>query len=317
MKTGCYGRQDFWHEVLELKGSVTPYVAGRVLWAGLWCLTIWTITKATGSSVDVGVAPYEIIGVVLALLLVMRTNSGYDRWYEGRKLWGGIVNQSRNLGVIATAYGASDPEWQARMIRWTAAFPHLARLSLRGDRDLSELRNLLNADEIGRLQPVNYRPLHASLEVGRLLQEGIDNGTLDRFAFVRAEEQRSLLVDYLGSCERIMKTPLAKVFSIKIRHFLFLYLLVLPLALIDRCGLLSALVTMLVAYPLLSLDQIGVELENPFSKERLSHLPLDDIGNGIQRDVQSLIEPDDVSSSAVAIRRTRINGAALQTSGVR
>lgn len=283
-------RRDFWREVTSLTGSVTPYVLKRVAVFGLWAGVVWWIANYTHVHTGLGVAPYEIIGVVLALVLVLRTNSGYDRWYEGRKLWGGIVNQSRNLGVAGTAYGPDDPNWRHNFLRWTASFPHLARHLLRGERDLSDLKSLLTVEEIEHLERLDHPPLYCSLQLAKLLKAARKHDVMDGYAFLRADDQRSQLIDHIGACERILATPLAKVVSIKVRHFIFLYLVVLPLAIVDRSGLLTPFLTMLVAFPLLSLDQIGIELENPFSLRRLSHLPLREIGEKIQRNVMSLDE---------------------------
>lgn len=283
-------RRDFWREVLTVNGSVTPFIHRRVLFFGIWSAGIWWAATYLHVQTGLGVAPYEIIGVVLALLLVLRTNSGYDRWYEGRKLWGGIVNQSRNLGLIGLAYGPSDREWRSEFLRWVAAFPHLAKYSLRGEREIGSLEGLLRPDEIRALRRSAHMPLYASQQIARLLREAKDRRELDGFEFLRADDQRSQLIDHIGACERILKTPLAKVVSIKVRRFLFVYLLVLPLAVVDRSGFLTPFLTMLVAYPLLSLDQIGIELENPFSKNRLSHLPLEDISDTIQSNVYALEE---------------------------
>lgn len=304
-------RSNFWPEVLCVNGSVTPYVKGRVLAAGAWALVVWVTVLFTGVNAGFGVAPYELIGVVLALLLVLRTNSGYDRWYEARKLWGGIVNQSRNLALIATAYGPGDIEWRDKFLRWTAAFPHLVRRGLRQERELDELQELLSADEIEKLKKSDHLSMCASLEIGRLLKEAVDRDEMDQFAFLRAEEQRSTLIDHMGACERILKTPLAKVVSIKIRRFLFLYLTVLPIAIVDRCGALSTVLTMLVAYPLLSLDQIGIELQNPFSPRSLSHLPLEEIGDTIQRNVMLLNQESEATLATEPVRNGyRKNGHA-------
>jgi ion channel-forming bestrophin family protein len=304
-------RRDFWREVMSLTGSVTPYVMKRVAVFGLWGAAVWWVANYTHVHTGLGVAPYEIIGVVLALVLVLRTNSGYDRWYEGRKLWGGIVNQSRNMGLIGTAYGPNDPAWRNDYLRWTAAFPKLARHYLRDERDFADLQGLLSNEEIDQLEGHNHPPLAASLSIARMLQSARDCDAMDGFAFMKAEEQRGQLIDHIGACERIVATPLAKVVSIKVRHFIFLYLMVLPLAIVDRSGLLTPFLTMLVAFPLLSLDQIGIELENPFSVRRLSHLPLTEIGEKIQRNVMALeqsITPfhaDDENRSVVSLQRGR------------
>jgi len=290
-------RRNFWSEVLAVSGSVTPYVLRRVVVFGLWATVVWGFAHVIEIDLKLGVAPYEFVGAVMALLLVLRTNSGYDRWYEGRKLWGGIVNQSRNLGLIGLAYGPNDPEWKNHFLRWTAAFPHLARHSLRGERDLSDLNHILPASEIRELERANHLPLFASMRIAQLLGSARDQERMDGFAFLRAEDQRGQLIDHIGACERILKTPLAKVMSIKVRRFLFLYMLVLPLAIVDRAGWLTPLLTMMVAYPLLSLDQIGIELENPFSNERLSHLPLDQISTNIEGNVMGLADIPETSSS--------------------
>jgi putative membrane protein len=94
--------------------------------------------------------------------------------------------------------------------------------------------------------------------------------------------------------------------SIKIRRFLFLYLLLIPLAVVDRSGYLTPILTILVAYPLLSLDQIGIELENPFSKSRLSHLPLDDISATIERNVLALDSPSPKVERERSLQRSAV-----------
>ena len=308
-------RRDFWREVVSLSGSVTPFIAKRVAVFGLYGALVWWIANFTHVQTGLGVAPYEIIGVVLALVLVLRTNSGYDRWYEGRKLWGGIVNQSRNLGLIGTAYGPDDPAWRNAFLRWTAVFPHLARHSLRRERDLSDIEGLMTPEEIEQLERAEHSPLFSSLQIAKLLQSARQHEAMDGFAFMRADEQRAQLIDHIGACERILATPLAKVVSFKVRHFIFLYLALLPLAIVDKSGMLTPFLTMLVAFPLLSLDQIGIELENPFSVRRLSHLPLTEIANKIQRTVMSLDQPyESLLDEEIGVGIVSMNGSRKFTS---
>lgn len=282
-------RSDFWSEVFAWQGSVTPYVILRVLTFGMFASIVSLGAERLAVDTGLGVAPYEIVGAVLALLLVLRTNAGYDRWYEARKLWGGIVNQSRNLATIGLTYGPRDPQWRDRFTRWTAAFCHTARHSLRGERDLDDLQHLLG-DEAREVAEAGHMPSRVAEELALMLRQAVDSGQMDRFAFVQAERERAALIDHIGACERISKTPLARAFSIKIRRFLFLYIVALPFGIVDKSGALTPLLTMMVAYPLLSLDQIGVELQNPFSTERLGHLPLGEICRVIERDLMGLLE---------------------------
>lgn len=283
-------RNDFWTEVFARNGCVTPFVQRRVLGFGLFAMVVWLAAWVSGIETGLGVAPYEIVGVVLALLLVLRTNAGYDRWYEGRKLWGGIVNQSRNLGIIGAVHGPRDRQWREQFLRWVAAFPHTCRHSLRGERNLEDMYDLLGEEEINKVASSQHMPSYVADRLARMLRDAAARGEMDRFAFLKAEQERAELIDHIGACERILRTPLAQVFSIKIRRFLFLYLIAVPFAIVDKTGVMTPLITLLVAYPLLSLDQIGIELQNPFSRDRLSHLPLDDIADNIEANVLALAD---------------------------
>ncbi|HWL10737.1 MAG TPA: bestrophin family ion channel [Planctomicrobium sp.] len=286
-------KRNYWKDVFAIRGTVTPQIQWTVLIFGLWGAFVWWFTDHyLKLQIGLGVAPYEIIGAVMALLLVLRTNSGYDRWYEGRKLWGGIVNQCRNLGIISVAYGPDHAHWRDSMLRWASAFPFIAKHSLRGENDYSDLLSILPKEDVKKIQEARHTPIYAAARIAQLLKQARDEYGMDGFAYMKAEEQRVLLIDYLGSCERILKTPLARVISVKVRKFLFLFLMVLPVAIVDKSGVMTPFLTILVAFPLLSLDQIGIELENPFSKTRLSHLPLDQIGETIHDNLNSLGHSD-------------------------
>lgn len=122
---------------------------------------------------------------------------------------------------------------------------------------------------------------------------------MDRFSFLQIDRERASLIDHVGACERILRTPLPIVYAIKIRRFIALFLLTLPFALLHRMNTewLVPLITMMVAYPLLALDQIGVELQNPFSKANLNHLPLGEISANIERNLRELLKADDGQSN--------------------
>jgi len=162
------------------------------------------------------------------------------------------------------------------------------------------MQSLLNERELDALKRAQHMPLYVARQIARMLQNALDNGQLDRFAFLEAEHQRAQLIDHIGACERILKTPLAESLSVKIRRFLFLYLMALPFGIFDKAGIATPLIVMLVAYPLLSLDQISVELQNPFSKRRLSHLPLDEICASIERNVLALADAEVLDEEAEA-----------------
>src|SRR3954466_6762252 len=127
----------FWRDVFSLQNSATPSVFRRVVKFALISTVIYTLDWWPSSpSLAIDVAPFEFAGAVLGLLLVLRTNAGYERWWEGRKLWGGIVNQCRDLAIGALAYGPADPHWRDSIVRLTVAFAHVTRRSLRDEREL-------------------------------------------------------------------------------------------------------------------------------------------------------------------------------------
>ncbi|TWT34777.1 Bestrophin, RFP-TM, chloride channel [Blastopirellula retiformator] len=194
------------------------------------------------------------------------------------------------MGVI---YGPKDPAWRASYVRWVAAFSAVCRHSLRGQttyEEISDLVPVVGRVETQRLAQANHMPMYVVRRVGEMLRQAVETGDMDQFFFLKAEDERARLIDHIGACERILKTPLAIAFSIKIRRFLFLYLLFLPMALVDFVGWFTPLMTILIAYPLLSLDQIGVELQNPFCHRRLNHLPLGDISKTIRENLLASVE---------------------------
>jgi len=298
----------YWLGTFIIRGSVAPRVLLDVLGFGLLTVaivvTIQWLENRFQVELSVPVVPFEAAGAVLGLLLVLRVNTGYNRWWEARVLWGGIVNQSRNLAIAGLAYGPRNNRWRSRFIRWIAVFPHICRRSLREQRNFPELERLLSDESRAWIRKSEHMPDAVSSELAILLYEARSLG-MDGFAFQKCEEQRSILIDHLGGCERILKTPLARSGAIQVRQFIFLLLITLPLRLMQEFDANSAnpflfmqdinqvgivpLYVMLLAYPLLSLDRIGMELQNPFSTQRIDFLPLDTICTGIESNVLELL----------------------------
>ena len=298
----------YWLGTFIIRGSVAPRVLLDVLGFGFLTVAMVVTTqwleRIFRAELSVPVGPFEAAGAVLGLLLVLRVNTGYSRWWEARVLWGGIVNQSRNLAVSGLAYGPRNTRWRSRFVRWIAVFPHVCRRSLREQRNFPELERLLSDESQDWIKKSEHMPNAVSSEIAMLLYEARSLG-MDGFAFHICEEQRSRLIDHLGGCEIILKTPLARSGAIQVRQFIFLFLITLPIGLMKSLDVESSipfaishstyqawiipLYVMLLAYPLLSLDRIGMELQNPFSTLRIDFLPLDSICTTIERNVLELL----------------------------
>lgn len=287
----------FWREAFTLFESVTPRVLPYVATFGLFAVVVtiagWVAERHFQTRIGLEVGFHEIGGVVLTIALILRTNAGYDRWWEARKLWGGIVNQCRNLAIGSLSYGPKNPQWREEVVRWTAVFPYAAHSALEGVPLSPQITALVGPEAAGQLAAAQHLPSFVARKLGGLLQCACEQG-MNQFAFAQVDRERALLIDHIGGCERILKTPLPQVYSIKIRRILALFLLTLPFVLLNRVShdWLVPLICVMVAYPLISLDQIGHELQNPFSTKNLSHLPLGDISLTIERNLNSVLAAD-------------------------
>ena len=283
------------------RGSVTPRILPSLLLMTCYCLLIVTLDKYWRPLSHLAVTPFEYTGVVLGLVLVFRTNTGHERWWEARKLWGGINNQCRNLVIQTLNYSKDlnnnpqNKQWSEDVVKWTIAFSFASKEYLRNSNNLDELTDLLNKQEIETLRSSIHMPLFAANKIAFLLQQARVTHHIDGFVFEKLEAQRILLTDYIGSCERILKTPMPLVYAIKARRFILIFLLLLPFSLIENLEFSAVFIYFLVAYPLLSLDRIGIELQNPFSTKNLSHLPLHSICNSIKLNCLTLLEQRQLS----------------------
>jgi ion channel-forming bestrophin family protein len=286
----------FWREAGSLQGSITPHILPQVFGYGLFAVAVtlaaWYLESRFQIQLALEVSPYEVAGAILGVLLVMRTNAGYDRWWQARGLWGGIVNQSRNFVITSLSYGPADAEWRRKIVLWTSVFPHVVRCSLRGQRPGPEVAELVGPTDAARIAAAQHMPSFVAARLAELLRQAKETGGMDAFVFLQADRERALLIDHVGGCEKILKTPLPLVFSIQIRRFLLGFFFTLPFALLHKMETdwLIPIIMMLVVYPLIGLEQIGVELQNPFSPSNMSHLPLDEICATIQGNLLAMLE---------------------------
>lgn len=284
--------QNFLRGALAWRGSVTPRVLLGSFVTSLYALGLAWIDAHYYDLPVFEVTPFEYTGAVLGLVLVFRTSAGHDRWWEARKLWGAIVNQSRNLLIMTWNYGVEDKQWCKEMSKWIIVFSFATKESLRQQKKFEDVLDLLSDSEITELQNAQHMPIFVSNKIAALLRQARKNNMFDGFVFNGFENQRAALIDSIGGCERILKTPMPLVYVNKSKQFIFLFLLLLPFSLIEHVGLMSAPIVLLIAYPLLSIDRIGRELQAPFSTQSLSHLPLETICGGIKSNGVALAGTD-------------------------
>jgi putative membrane protein len=186
--------------------------------------------------------------------------------------------------------GPQESLWHIEIVKWTITFSFATREALRNGKNFDNLTDLLSEQELEALKSAVHMPLFVASQIASLLQQARLSHYIDGYAFQELEGQRRLLIDHLGGCERILKTPMPLVYAIKARRFILIFLLLLPFSLIDNLGFSAVFIFFLVAYPLLSLDRIGIELQNPFRTKNLSHLPLHAICDNIKLHCLALLE---------------------------
>ena len=271
----------FWACATAWDGAITRLVAPDVLIIGLVAFG-WVLLYGVYPDIHLRVGPVEIAGGAMGLMLVFRNNGGYERWWEGRRLWGQITNNVRTLVQAGLAYGPKDAAWRQTWVRWCAAFPHACRLSLRGHYPQADVVELLGPERAEQLSRAAHLPSFVAYRLAAMLAEAAKTPGVAPSFLINMEAARASLVDAIGACERIAATPLPRLYVYKIRRFMALYLLLLPAALVDRVGWVTPFLTMLVAYSALGLDRIAQELQTPFDPRRLNHLPLEAMCRAIQ-----------------------------------
>lgn len=287
-----YEYPSFLKSAFAIRGSVTPRVFKLVFIAFLYACFV-SLLQSYFLWVSIPISPFEYAGLAMGLILVFRINAGYDRWWEARKLWGNLVNNCRNLAIACTSYVKYDNKADVeRLLNYITALPFLMKNNLRQDESIEEMKHLLDHEMHQELIQIKHKPIYMSQKIGQMLSSLMDSGQLTQLAFLKMEQYRATIIDCQGACERILKTPMPFVMAIKSRRFILLFLLMLPIALAEHSLSVNLVVTTLVSYALFSLDQIGIELQNPFSKANLSHLPLDSICHTIENNIKGMLAHD-------------------------
>ena len=276
---------------LQFKGSVIPAIYNRVLWCGLFGVFI-SLLDYFNLPVSYPIFESVIPSIVLGLLLVFRTNTAYERFWEGRKSWGSLVNNVRNLArqiwvVIAeqTEEDRTEKIWALRLL---VAFTVATKLHLRGESVNSELQELMSPNRFFKLKSMNNPPLEVAFWIGDYLQQQHNRDRTSDYQLVAMQNLLNNLVDNLGVCERILKTPMPIAYTIHLKQLLLIYCLLLPFQMVDKLGFWTGAIVALISFTLFGIEEIGLEIENPFGYDA-NDLPLDAICNTMKRNIEDLI----------------------------
>ena len=270
----------------DIRGSLVREIALRVALCVAWSAGVVAFHKHV-HDVSMPSLLHTLMGVALGMLLVFRTSSSYDRFWEGRKLWGGIVNETRNLIRGAVVHLKDDPALLARLTRWTAAFPWAAMHGLRGTDGLGPQAHELPAADAKDAMDAQSTVLAVAVHITRCLREARDKGLISDIILASLDQNIQQLVDYIGGCERIRKTPMPFAYAVHLRRALVLYCFTLPFAMVETFGWTTVVDVLIIAYTFFGIEEIGVEIEGPFGHDD-NDLPLEDICETIHKNLYAL-----------------------------
>jgi ion channel-forming bestrophin family protein len=231
---------------------------------------------------------HSMLGFAISMLLVFRTNTAYDRWWEGRKLWGSLVNASRNMAVkVATFLPPDRGEDRALFAQLISLFAH----ELRGHLLREQVRLELDDAPHPELPPLD-REKHVPTQVVMVLQMRVIRLYHDQLIsgeqLILLNTDINVMLDVCGACERIKNTPIPYSYSSFIKKFIVLYSVTLPLGFALSLGWWAIPVVMFIFYALASLELIAEEIEDPFSGDE-NDVPMQRIAETIGRNVKEIL----------------------------
>lgn len=231
-------------------------------------------------------AIYSILGFVISLLLAFRTNTAYDRWWEGRKKWGELVNDSRNLAVKLTSLDLSleDNHFFGR---------HIGNFALCIKEHLREGTNYalldITAEEHAFLESLDHIPSGIVELMYRRLNELKKAGVISEEDLLRLDRNLNGFLDCVGACERIKNTPIPYSYSMFFKKFIFSYVITLPFAFVVNFGYWSAIIATFIFYVFVSIEILAEEIEDPFGNDD-NDLPTDEMAQRIQGIVHTILD---------------------------
>lgn len=288
----AYNTKNFLKILVSLhKTDTLKILFPTIFLVGIYCYGVYYLEveylhlNSKSSISNIGMI-HSLLGFVLSLLLVFRTNTAYDRWWEGRKLWGKLVNDSRNFVIkINSILPENDVKNRTQIAKYLRFFPyflasHLSKESTRLvlDEDFSDLQKELQ----------HHPPAELVFLLTKKLYQLKKENKISDTEMLFLDTQLSGFLDVCGVCERIKNTPIPYSYSSFIKKFIIFYVMALPVANVVNLGGFMIPITMFVYYVLMSLELIAEEIEDPFNNDE-NDIPMEAISQNIERSINLIL----------------------------
>ncbi|MGD1703480.1 bestrophin family protein [Dapis sp. BLCC M229] len=294
-----YRQTSWFYLVFDFKSSVIPNIFMRVLVIMIFALGV-TIAQDHNLPMSQPILGSIIPGIVLGLLLVFRTNTAYDRYWEGRKLIGLIAKNcslmAKNIMVFVPENNSEDYRKKISHIKLLNALFIAIKLQLRQEQVKEEIRNYISEIQYLQLARAKNMPLQIIKWLATYFEELTKNNSIDQLTLINWNKQIEEIYIYFGGCERIASTPIPKAYSIHLKHLLIIYCFAIPFQFVAELSWWTIPVAGIISFALLGVEAIGLEIENPFGYD-YNDLPLDNIGIKMTEDIQEIINSGSFNNS--------------------
>ncbi|WP_163411262.1 bestrophin family protein [Flavobacterium ajazii] len=226
---------------------------------------------------------HSMLGFVISLLLAYRTNTAYDRWWEGRKMWGGLVNSSRNLAIKLSVILTEEKD-KAFFRKMIPGYASILNKHLKDEETGKQLFDDVDLE----IDHHKHRPNQIAKIIFQKIQDLYSTNKISGEQLITLNNELTSLTDICGACERIKNTPIPYSYSAFIKKFIFIYVLTLPFGYVFSLGYFVIPVVVFIFYVLASLELIAEEIEDPFGDDE-NDLPIKKISENIKRHVEELI----------------------------
>ncbi len=231
---------------------------------------------------------HNLLGFAISMLLVFRTNTAYDRWWEGRKLWGSLVNNSRNLAMKLSVMLANDEKERLFFKKIIPAYAYALHNHLRSEKTRVALFGEEHAHIFKQLDHEKHIPNQVALLIYKHIQQLYQDKKIDGNQLIILNTELQSFADICGACERIKNTPIPYSYSVFIKKFIFIYIMTLPIGYVFSLSYYVIPVVAFIFYVLASLELIAEEIEDPFGGDD-NDVPTGKIAQNIHNHVAELL----------------------------
>lgn len=269
-----------WH------GSILPKILPRLLAIFAFAILIYCLRDIISAhNLNLSPAVFTLMGIALAIFLGFCNTASYDRYWEGRKLWGALLIETRSLTREIMAWMPNIPlEEKQQCIKMLAAFSWSLNDQLRKKKNSAQWEQLLHPLERKLIATRQFKPIAILDLVAAWLADKHRTGAIDSIQLTAMDNRLDQLSAIVGGCERINNTPLPFAYHLLLHRTVYIYCFLLPFGLVDAVHRMMPLVVLFISYTFIGLDAIVDEIGEPFGQQA-NDLPLNNICRTIQASV--------------------------------